>query len=330
MNCSRSSEASCSRCSFLGRLLGGFRHLSGPEKLLLVAASVGRPDERQADRQRLAVRIPPLARIGDHLQRLPVGLDHVDREFLERALHPQQRRDVGFVVDPARHRQEFAESLSDHLVRGVAGPAQKGAVHMFDRGRLAKARRTPHGAFSIMSSKSRSGSVHGGQTKVRIAAMTSSGALRLGQWPVAFRTIIRLFGNGAVDEVADLLRGDDVFAALEDQRRHVDAGEVLAIVGGERHAGEGLGDLRIGAAEAVGQLLAQLGPVRIAHDRRRHLRRPAHVIGFQKLQQLLDLLRAEAADISFIVDVAGRGTDQHQLAEHARRLLRRRARRSCC
>src|SRR6185437_6506379 len=49
--------------SFLGRLLGGFRDLSGSEKLLLVTSSVGRPDERQANRYRLADRIPAFARV---------------------------------------------------------------------------------------------------------------------------------------------------------------------------------------------------------------------------------------------------------------------------
>jgi hypothetical protein len=35
------------------------------------------------------------------------------------------------------------------------------------------------------------------------------------------------------------------------------------------------------------------------------------VIGLEKLQQLLDLLGAEPADVALIVDVAGRGPDQH-------------------
>ena len=43
-----------------------------------------------------------------------------------------------------------------------------------------------------------------------------------------------------------------------------------------------LGDLGIGAAEAVGQFFAQLRPVGIAHDRRRHRRRPAHVVVGEK------------------------------------------------
>ena len=41
---------------------------------------------------------------------------------------------------------------------------------------------------------------------------------------------------------------------------------------------------------------------------------------FEKLEQLLDLLGAEPAHVSFVVDVAGRRPDEHQLAEHAGRL----------
>src|SRR6201999_1470871 len=70
----------------------------------------------------------------------------------------------------------------------------------------------------------------------------------------------------AVDEFADLLRSDDVLAALEDEDRNVDAGQVVAVVGREGHAGKGLRDLRISAAETVGQFFPKLRPVRIAHD----------------------------------------------------------------
>ena len=55
------------------------------------------------------------------------------------------------------------------------------------------------------------------QTNARIAAMTSCGALRLGQWPVAFRIDQFAARQVAVDILADLLSGDDVFPALEDE-----------------------------------------------------------------------------------------------------------------
>src|SRR6476646_6579844 len=97
----------------------------------------------------------------------------------------------------------------------------------------------PHGAFSIMASKlGLEGPSTRGHTKVRIADTTSSGALRFGQWPVALSTIIRLFGMVRFDEVADRLAGDDVLAALKDQRRYRQAGEIFAVVRREGHAGE--------------------------------------------------------------------------------------------
>lgn len=80
----------------------------------------------------LAVFISPLGRVRDHLQRLGVGLDRVDGELLERSLHPQQRRDVRFVVDAPGHGEKVAQPLPEHLICGVAGPAEKGPVHVFD------------------------------------------------------------------------------------------------------------------------------------------------------------------------------------------------------
>jgi hypothetical protein len=108
-----------------------------------------------------------------------------------------------------------------------------------------------------------------------------------------------------MNEFADLPGGDDVFAALKDERRDVNPGEVAAVVGGKGDPRKRLRDVRIGSAKAVGQFRTELGTIRIAHDRRRHLRGPAHVIGFKKLQKLFDLLFAKAAHIVAVVDVAG-------------------------
>ena len=44
----------------------------------------------------------------------------------------------------------------------------------------------------------------------------------------------------AVDELADLLGGDDVLAALEDKGWNGDVRKILAVVGGEGHPREGL------------------------------------------------------------------------------------------
>ncbi len=116
----------------LCNLACGFRKFARSEELLFVAAAVGRSDERQADGEGFVLRVSPFLRVGDHLQRLPVGLDHVDSELLERPLHPQKRRDVRLVVDAPCHREEVAEALSDHLVGSVAAPATEGPIHVFD------------------------------------------------------------------------------------------------------------------------------------------------------------------------------------------------------
>src|ERR1051325_7316126 len=57
--------------------------------------------------------------------------------------------------------------------------------------------------------------------------------------------------------------GDNVFTALQNQGRYRDFREVGPIVGVESDARELLCDVGIGPAEAVGEVLAKLRPVRI-------------------------------------------------------------------
>lgn len=70
-------------------------------------------------------------------------------------------------------------------------------------------------------------------------------------------------GDIAGDKLTDLLGGDDVLAALEDERRNGDIRKVLAVVGGESHSSERFGDFGIRAAETIRQLLTELRPVGI-------------------------------------------------------------------
>jgi hypothetical protein len=79
--------------------------------------------------------------------------------------------------------------------------------------------------------------------------------------------------------------------------------------------GEVPGDGRVGAAEARGETLAELRPVGVAHDHRRHRRRPAEVVGVEGVEQVVDVLLPEPAVVVAIVDVARRGTDEHEGAE---------------
>ena len=51
----------------------------------------------------------------------------------------------------------------------------------------------------------------------------------------------------------------------------------------------------IGAAEALGELLAELGPVGVAHDHRRHRARPAEVVALERVEQLGDVGLGEPA-----------------------------------
>jgi hypothetical protein len=54
-----------------------------------------------------------------------------------------------------------------------------------------------------------------------------------------------------VDVLAHRLRRDHVLGALEDEGRGLHVVEVGPVVGEEGRAGEALGDLGVGAAEAV-------------------------------------------------------------------------------
>jgi hypothetical protein len=102
---------------------------------------------------------------------------------------------MGFVKDTSRHIEEIAEALADHFVSGSADPSQKGFVHTLDAAVRLQRDITARRIFEHVLEIIDPGVVHGkAQTNVRIAAITSSGALRLGQWPVASRIIISLFG----------------------------------------------------------------------------------------------------------------------------------------
>ena len=67
--------------------------------------------------------------------------------------------------------------------------------------------------------------------------------------------------NAVLHELSNLLRGDDVLAALKDQRRNRDLGEIASVVGGKGDPRKCLCDFRIGPAEAVGQFLAKFWTV---------------------------------------------------------------------
>ena len=110
-----------------------------------------------------------------------------------------------------------------------------------------------------------------------------------------------------------------VVGALQDQRRRRDPGQLGPVVRQEGHPGERTRDRGVGAAEALGELRAQLGTVGVAHDHRGHRARPAQVVAVQRVEELLDVLGGEPADVRPVVDVARRRADEDQLGEEARR-----------
>ena len=222
---------------------------------------------------------------------------------------------MGLVVDAARNVQQVVEPLADQLLRRVAGPAAEGGVGLEDAAvgpqREIAARRVLVEVFEVLR---RATSVRH-QTKARIAAITSSGALRLGQWPVAFR-ITSLLSGICRCTYSPTACG----AMMSSLHCRISVGTVTLARSARLSEmkvtrANCLGDLRIGAAEAVGQFLAEFRPVGIAHDRRRHGRGPAHVVVGEEVEQLVDLRCGEAADIVAVVDVARRGADQDEALE---------------
>ena len=156
-----------------------------------------------------------------------------------------------------------------------------------------------------------------------ICSAVSRGALSWGQCPVASSVTSTLPGMCCVHVRPHLGWGDHVLSALQHQRRDRDLREVGAVVGQEGGAGEHLGDVRVHLAEAVRQLLAQLRPLGIAHDHRRHGRGPAQVVVAQRLEELLDVRPAEPPAVVAVVDVARRRGHEHQLGEPLRLESRR-------
>ena len=127
-----------------------------------------------------------------------------------------------------------------------------------------------------------------------MAAALALGALRCGQWPTFSITLSVQLGSVRCRYSPTASGRDDVVAALQDERRRLQPRQVRAVVGQEGDARELLGDLRVGAAEAVGQLHAELRLVGRAHDGRRHVAGPAQVVALQRLEQRLDVRRARS------------------------------------
>src|ERR1700761_7798224 len=119
----------------------------------------------------------------------------------------------------------------------------------------------------------------------------------------------------SMDIFADLVRRDDVIAALKYERAGHNPAKIRAIIGREGDPGECFCNLGIGSAEAVGQLDTQFWAIHISHDGRRHSGGPPPVIVRKKLQKLVDLRSGETANVVVIIDITRRWADQDQALE---------------
>jgi hypothetical protein len=103
--------------------------LAHAQQLALVGSAVGGLENHGPDERR-HVGIAGHDRGGSQ-DREPtaVGAAHVQRHPADGALHLQQRREVGLVVDPAADGEQIGEPAPpDQLIAGVAEPGQQGRV----------------------------------------------------------------------------------------------------------------------------------------------------------------------------------------------------------
>jgi hypothetical protein len=100
--------------------------------LAFVTPSIGGLDEHQRREHDVSKRIAPFGGIRDHRQPFTGSGLEVDRELVEETLHPQQRRDVGLIIDAACHIQELMETAADKLVGAETRPDDEGGVDFRD------------------------------------------------------------------------------------------------------------------------------------------------------------------------------------------------------
>lgn len=74
---------------------------------------IGRIENRQSDKLRLSFGVGPFGRVHQHRKALPILFHEIKRHFVEEALHPQHRREVCLVENPACYIEELVKSLID-------------------------------------------------------------------------------------------------------------------------------------------------------------------------------------------------------------------------
>ena len=177
----------------------GLRFLGGPlgrQQLALVPAPGRRLEQRRPHEHGRPGLVAQLHGVDQAREHRAVGPQHVERHLPHRALHAQQRRQVGVVEDLAADREQIPEARAEDVVGRPAGPGAEGAVDLDDpavgqRGEVAhrrvlveigrvlleqpvqRPRRVDAGGIGTRAAH--------GERNARMAAVVSSGALRLGQ-----------------------------------------------------------------------------------------------------------------------------------------------------
>ena len=122
-----------------------------------------------------------------------IGADQIEGNLVHKALHPQERREMGVVEDPAADAQKVLEALvADEVLPVHADPGEEGLVGS-DDGAVRQGREVAAGGALVefLQAFRSAPLVHahsatpwpeaGSRRKASMAAIVSSGALRFGQ-----------------------------------------------------------------------------------------------------------------------------------------------------
>ena len=182
---------------------GLFRRATRFHQLALIAPAIRGVEDGDADEEQLSAGTSALNGIDQNRERRAVLTDDFERHLVEEALHAQQRREMGLVVDLACDVEQVLELLAEQVAPVPPGPRLEGAVCPGDPAvgahRDVAARRVLEEILEVLELRDnrprRRVRRRLGHRNALIAAIVSSGALRFGQWPVAFISTSLLFGR---------------------------------------------------------------------------------------------------------------------------------------
>ena len=123
---------------FLGGLLG---LLAREKQLSLVLSPVGGIEQGDAVDDRIPGCVPLLDSIGENRQGAAIGADQIEGDLVHKALHPQERREMGVVEDPAADAQKVLKAfVADEILPLHADPGEEVwlALMMVPSGRVER------------------------------------------------------------------------------------------------------------------------------------------------------------------------------------------------